>query len=197
MAAGGDGQRFEVPLDRERRIALIQQIRGYRAIRGCGISRISWTEIGVTKMHFCGWIQSVASYAGTVIPFLTHPYFLVGVGGAFGSILRYGVGRLVALNLPGANSLLGTASVNVLGSFVLGSLMAFFGGSNRAHPGILLLGVGVCGGFTTFSTLAMELVDLMHGKQYWGAVGYGLGSLVSGMVGFFAGAWVVQRWIMG
>lgn len=149
------------------------------------------------EMQMGSWIQLVSSVAHSWIAWIPYNYLLVGVGGAAGSILRYGIGRAVAVGLPGANSLLATASVNVLGSAVLGGVVAAWGGSGRSHPGILLLGVGVCGGFTTFSTFAMELVDLMHAKQYWGALGYGLGSVMSGVVGFLAGAWVVQRWIAG
>ncbi|MBM3966329.1 MAG: CrcB family protein [Planctomycetes bacterium] len=148
-------------------------------------------------MQVWSWIQSAASLANWWVAWIPYNYLLVGLGGAAGSILRYGTGRAVAMGLPGANSLMATASVNVMGSVVLGGVVAAWGGSGRSHPALLLLGVGVCGGFTTFSTFAMELVDLMHAKQYWVAMGYGLGSVLSGAVGFFAGAWVVQRWIVG
>lgn len=148
-------------------------------------------------MHFWGWIQSLASNASSGVPGLANPYFLVGVGGAIGSVLRYGAGRIAAISVPGASSLLVTGTVNLAGSFLLGCVIAGFGGNHRGHPGILLLGVGICGGFTTFSTFAMELADLMHARQHWIALGYGLGSVLSGVVGFIGGAWVVQRWLTG
>lgn len=87
----------------------------------------------------------------------------------------------------------GTVTVNLLGSFVLGCVVMGFSPSQRGHPAVLLLGVGLCGGFTTFSTLAMELADLIHARRWELAIVYGLGSLVLGWLAFLAGAWTIQR----
>ncbi len=97
----------------------------------------------------------------------------VGLGGAFGSMVRYGVGRWIGCWIPGVSSMLGTGLVNVFGSF--------------------MLGVGFCGGLTTFSTLAMELADLMHAKRHWEMLGLGLGSLVLGIAAFAAGLWLASK----
>jgi CrcB protein len=53
---------------------------------------------------------------------------------------------------------------------------------------VLFLGVGFCGGLTTFSTLAMELTDLLQSKKYGWCLAYGLGSLTLGVLSFLAGA---------
>ncbi|MFO0012730.1 MAG: fluoride efflux transporter FluC [Planctomycetota bacterium] len=121
------------------------------------------------------------------------PYVLVAIGGAAGSALRYGVGTVLASRFSGIGSMWGTGTVNVLGSFLLGCIAVAFGASQRGHPATLLLGVGLCGGFTTFSTFAMELSDLIQSRRWGLAAGYGLGSLACGWLAFVCGAWMAQR----
>ncbi len=81
---------------------------------------------------------------------------LVGVGGALGAALRYLVGvgslRLVGDVLPA------TLVVNVLGSAALGYLTAAYLSGALSPRLALLLGVGLLGGFTTFSSYALEVV---------------------------------------
>jgi len=120
------------------------------------------------------------------------PYVLVAVGGALGSVVRYGVGRGIAMQMPGAASMWGTGCVNVLGSFVLGCVVMGIGANPKQHGWVLFLGVGFCGGLTTFSTLAMELADLIHARRWLDATGWGLGSLVLGVVSFLLGIWVMR-----
>lgn len=74
---------------------------------------------------------------------------LVFVGGALGSLARYGL----ALALPG---LWATWTVNIVGSFALGLLL----GRRPAQPLRLLLGTGFLGGFTTYSAFAHDMVSL-------------------------------------
>ena len=121
------------------------------------------------------------------------PVVLVAVGGALGSVLRYGVGRLLVASSDRIPLIWGTGLVNLVGSFVLGCVMAGFGATHRGNPGVLLLGVGLCGGFTTFSTLAMELAELIDARRWDLALAYGLSSLVGGWLAFVAGAWLAQR----
>ncbi|MWG35594.1 camphor resistance protein CrcB [Halomarina oriensis] len=75
---------------------------------------------------------------------------LVGVGGVVGALARYAVGERVERDY------LDTLLVNVLGSFLLGVLLAV----PRDGTTVLLVGVGGCGAFTTFSAAAVETVDL-------------------------------------
>ena len=114
----------------------------------------------------------------------------VGIGGAFGSMVRYGVGRWMGWWIPGVSSMLGTGLVNLLGSFMLGVVVSLCTVSGKPNAWGLLLGVGFCGGLTTFSTLAMELADLMHAKRHWEMLGLGLSSLVLGIAAFAAGLWL-------
>jgi len=99
------------------------------------------------------------------------PAHLVGVGGAVGAVLRYWVGRRVELEgFPAA-----TVVVNVVGSFVLG-LVTFLGAGEGAT---LLVGVGACGAFTTFSSFAFETVRLYETGRRGRALVNGLGNLLA------------------
>lgn len=123
------------------------------------------------------------------------PYVLVAIGGAIGSMLRYGVGRLIAVWYSDAPSLWGTGIVNLVGSFALGCIVMSVGASQRGHPMMLLLGVGLCGGFTTFSTLSMEIADLLNARRWDLATAYGLGSLICGWLAFVCGAWLADCFV--
>jgi CrcB protein len=80
------------------------------------------------------------------------PAHLVGTGGAIGAILRYYVTQKTYMErFP-----LGTLTVNVLGTFMLG-LIVFLSGNNSI---LLFLGTGACGSFTTFSSFSVETVQL-------------------------------------
>lgn len=83
---------------------------------------------------------------------------LVALGGAVGSVARYGMG-LAAVRLFGAAFPWGTLIVNVLGSLAIGVLAARTAEADSAR---LLLGVGLLGGFTTFSAFSLETVRLMQ-----------------------------------
>lgn len=91
------------------------------------------------------------------------PTQVVGAGGALGALLRTYVNRRV----DDENYPLGTLAVNVLGSFVLGALT--FVGAGEGF--MLLLGTGVCGSFTTFSSFSVETIRLWeHEKRMEAAV---------------------------
>lgn len=85
----------------------------------------------------------------------------IAAGGVVGAESRYGLGLLVGRH-PGAFPL-GTLAVNVLGCLLIGALTATLAATDRsprlARP---FLGVGVLGGFTTFSTFAVDTVGLLH-----------------------------------
>ena len=117
----------------------------------------------------------------------------MATGGAIGSAARYGVGRLSSIWLPEAGSWIATGAVNLAGSFLLGMVVSSFSASPKPSVWVLLLGVGFCGGLTTFSTLTMELAGLMQSRRFGILLGYGLGSLVLGLLAFLAGVWLVSK----
>ena len=86
-----------------------------------------------------------------------HPAVLVGVGGAIGSVARWGVSE--AMPTGGASEVpWATITVNLFGAFVLGALMA---GTLQTET-LLLFGTGMLGGFTTMSTFGVETVRLIE-----------------------------------
>ena len=104
----------------------------------------------------------------------------VGIGGFFGSILRYLVG-LVPVN-PSNGFPVKTLVINVVGAFALGLIAAIASkNSNLSEPVVLMLKVGVCGGFTTFSTFAYEATSLMQNGTTWLGIAYMILSMVLGV----------------
>ncbi len=93
-------------------------------------------------------------------------YFLVAIGSAFGGALRYWLSSFVYKFLP-ANFSYGTLSVNIIGSFILGILMYFMNDRELISPELrLILAVGFCGGFTTFSTFSLETMNLLRDSEF-------------------------------
>lgn len=107
-------------------------------------------------------------------------FFLVGLGGALGSMLRYGMTLIcAALNLSGNAATLG---VNILGSFLIG----LFTGCCKDGSLLLLLTVGLCGGFTTFSTFSMQNVRLLQD----GKIGLAAVYIISTVLACIVMAWL-------
>ncbi len=107
-------------------------------------------------------------------------WLLVFLGGGTGAVARYFFGRCFAA--PGGFPW-HTFGINVAGSFALGALVVLC----KDRPAwLLLLGVGVCGGFTTFSSFSVEVLRMIEAGQYSPAFGYALGSVVAAI----AGAWL-------
>lgn len=90
-------------------------------------------------------------------------FLLIFLGGGFGSMLRYAVGRW--LN-TGAILPWGTFLANILGSFLIGIVIGY---TSRSENQILvfLLAVGFCGGFTTFSGFAFENLQFFISKNFF------------------------------
>lgn len=116
---------------------------------------------------------------------------LVFAGGAGGAAARHGVGRLAGRWTVGVSWPVGTFAVNMAGSFVLGGLVAW-SGHGLGSGAQLLLATGVCGGFTTFSSLSYESVRLAEQGLWRQAVANPLISLVLGF-GAFALGWALLQ----
>ncbi len=99
-------------------------------------------------------------------------YALVAAGGAIGSVLR-AAGSSWALRLTGAAFPWGTIAINVLGSFVIGLASAALGSAMRggAAEARAFVMVGICGGFTTFSSFSLQTVELLRNGRTAAACG--------------------------
>lgn len=130
-------------------------------------------------------------------PYLPAPSFgqaslLVAIGGAAGSWTRYAIGRIAATGAPTVFPW-ATLTCNVAGSFAMGLLAGWLarqdGGGESWR---LLLGVGVLGGFTTFSAFSLEFAGLIERGAIGAAAGYVALSLGAGFAGLFAGLWLMR-----
>lgn len=117
---------------------------------------------------------------------LTHPAFLVGLGGALGSNARYWLGRWFKAQPWAADFYWGTLVINLSGSLLLGLIAALF--RDRSGPGFLLFGTGFCGGYTTFSTFSLEVNEMMQKGRIDLAAVYMLASVIGGFLAFWI-AW--------
>jgi len=127
---------------------------------------------------------------------------LVMLGGAFGSAARYGLGRWTASVWAGEQWPLnvwplGTFLANIIGGVMMGILMGLLLGplkgvldTERAR---LLLGVGVLGGFTTFSSFSLETVQMLERRAYGLAAGYITLSVLLSIAAVMAGLFLIRK----
>jgi len=113
--------------------------------------------------------------------------FIIGLGGFIGTIARFGVSKLNLywhfLSIP-----MGTLTVNVLGSLLIGFLVGISQKSDILSPDLrLFLMVGVCGGFTTFSSFSSENLMLMQNGQFGTALIYTASSILLGFLAVYLG----------
>lgn len=116
---------------------------------------------------------------------------IVGAGGFIGAVCRYLIG-LIPLE-QGSVFPVKTFAINVLGSFVIGVIAALAAKDSWLDPQIVLfLKVGICGGFTTFSSFALETADMLKSGSEATAVLYVSLSMLIGVAAVFAGQWAVN-----
>ena len=120
------------------------------------------------------------------------PYVLAALGGVLGALARWGVGTALPVS-PGSWPW-ATLLVNLTGCFLIGALLAALA-ARSAEPLWVrpFLGVGVLGGYTTYSAFAAEVVGLVDDGAPAVAVGYVLASVLGGVVAVALGALVVRR----
>ncbi|PYY35328.1 fluoride efflux transporter CrcB [Curtobacterium sp. MCJR17_055] len=113
---------------------------------------------------------------------------LVAAGGGVGAALRFVLDGLVKARVR--RFPLGTVLVNVTGSFVLGLVTGLGGAGTIAVPMVTVLGTGMMGGYTTFSTASVETVQLLRSGKTRLAVLNGLGMLVVSVGAAALGLWL-------
>ncbi|MBC7504377.1 MAG: fluoride efflux transporter CrcB [Sandarakinorhabdus sp.] len=120
------------------------------------------------------------------------PLILVAIGGAFGACMRYLVGRWALLTL-GAGLPFGTWAVNISGAFAMGLLTGWLTRGEAGSEDLrLLIGVGVLGGFTTFSAFSLEVFTMINRNEIGLAAAYAVSSVAGSVLALMTGVWLAR-----
>jgi CrcB protein len=117
---------------------------------------------------------------------------IIGTGGFIGSVFRYlltqWMHRIFETTFP-----IGTMVVNIVGSFIIGIIYALSEKGGILTPEWrMFLAVGICGGFTTFSSFAYENLNMLNLEQYLYSAIYIGTSLVFGLIAVYLGNLIVK-----
>ncbi len=126
----------------------------------------------------------------TFVGMMLRNFLFIGAGGALGSMARYGVSQLMSKFVELPNIFISTFTINVLGSFIIGLIFGLVNRHQISELNWLVLATGFCGGFTTFSTFALENINLMNRGQSLLAFFYTGFSIVVGLLLCRVGIWL-------
>ena len=116
---------------------------------------------------------------------------LVFLGGGFGSVLRFIIGKW--LNNSETGIPYGTFMANIIGSLLIGVILGLAAKNETlSQSQTLLLATGFCGGFTTFSTFAYENHVFLKTGDFMSFAIYTVASFVVGFLAVFLGMWLVK-----
>ncbi|HUH25423.1 MAG TPA: CrcB family protein [Flavobacterium sp.] len=110
----------------------------------------------------------------------------LAIAGALGTICRYEIGKLITYQQFPAATLL----INTLGSLLLGFLFVKYAANQQQL--FVILGIGFCGGFTTFSTFSLDLFRMLQGQQFLNFAVYLVLSVLLGLIGIFVGYYLAK-----
>jgi CrcB protein len=116
---------------------------------------------------------------------------LVFIGGGFGSVLRFVIGKY--LNNTETGIPYGTFLANIVGSLLIGMILGLAAkNSSLSQSQTVLLATGFCGGFTTFSTFAYENHVFLKSGDFTSFALYTMASFVIGFLAVFLGLYLVK-----
>ena len=115
-------------------------------------------------------------------------FLMIGIGGGIGAILRYIISIVpLKVSFP-----VQTFVTNILGAILIGVVVEMVAGKEISENWNLFLKVGICGGFTTFSTFSLETYNLIEKGNTGIALGYAILSVVLSVIGVFVGRGIVK-----
>jgi CrcB protein len=122
-------------------------------------------------------------------------YLVIGLGGALGSMLRFGIGSFIDTSVQKAGQIFpwGTIIVNITGCFLIGFVFTISTAEGRLFLSPLtrnFITIGILGGYTTFSSFSWQTLSLAQSGQWFGAAANLLLSVVLCLVGVWLGALV-------
>lgn len=121
-------------------------------------------------------------------------YLAVAAGGAIGASLRFATTQAVS-KLAGHGFPYGTMVVNVIGSLLMGLLIAWLAARSNGDQALkLFLATGMLGGFTTFSAFSLDALTLYERGNLSAAALYVAGSVVLSLLAIAAGFWLARSW---
>lgn len=115
---------------------------------------------------------------------------IVGLGGAFGAAARYLIGLLPIS--PDSGFPVKTFLINIAGAFLIGIIAALVSKNSISPRLVLFLKAGICGGFTTFSSFALESDQLIQGGKYLTGALYITGSIALGILAVFFAEMIIN-----
>jgi fluoride exporter len=122
------------------------------------------------------------------------PIFVLAVaaGGAIGSVARYSVG-VVSGKLFGVAFPWGTLIINITGSFLIGAFVGLFA-TKWDLPQVvrIFLTVGICGGYTTFSTFSLDAWYLIERGETVASLGYMIASVILSVLALIAAMHLIR-----
>lgn len=116
---------------------------------------------------------------------------MVALGGAVGAVLRYLLGLIPVKEITSFPFI--TLSINVLGALLIGGIAAYSSRHSVNDSLMLFLKIGLCGGFTTFSTFSLEAAQLIKSGSIFTAVTYAALSVVLCICAVFAAEFVTSK----
>jgi CrcB protein len=122
-------------------------------------------------------------------------YLVIGLGGALGSMLRFGIGTFIDSGMSKGTGPIfpwGTIVVNITGCFIIGFIATIsVAGEGRVYLSPLtrsFITIGILGGYTTFSSFSLQTLTLAQSGQWGGAAANVLISVVVCLMGVWLGA---------
>lgn len=110
----------------------------------------------------------------------------LAIAGAIGTVCRYEIGKIITYQqFP-----IATLFINTLGSLLLGFLFVKYAANQQQL--FVVLGIGFCGGFTTFSTFSLDLFKMLQAQQYTSFATYLSLSILLGLIGVFVGTYLAK-----